>query len=81
MVFHSGVVNPLIVFDADGFGLGPVGQEEIHPALSAAVVQKAVSGGDETAVGQPLQNGIGGGLVGVVMQIGPQLIPPAGLNL
>ena len=80
-VLHRALVDALVVFDSDDPSLCPVAQEEAHPTLAAAVVQHHIALPEKAAARQPLQHGVGGGLVGVVVLVGVGVIPAAGLNL
>ncbi len=73
-VFQSALINACIVFNAYGFCFRPVGQEEIHTAFSAAIVQNHILLTHQTAADQPLQNTVGSGLIGVMILVSTHII-------
>ena len=81
LIDDSCLIDPIVIFDADRLTPGLIGQEEVHPALAAAIIQKYVVLADLSTVSQAFQNGIGCRLIWILILIRIAVIPAGGLDL
>lgn len=58
-----------------------VGEEEVDSAFSAAVVQDGIALSDQTAVGETLQNRVGGRFIGIAELVGVGVVSTGCLDV
>lgn len=80
-VFHRLLVDRFVVLDAGRTASEGVVQKEGDPSFAAAVVEQVIVRGDPAAFRQPLQNAVGGWLVGMMVRVGMGGIPPDGMDM